>query len=108
VILEVFFDRQRSVHREFIPEEAIVNKRYKEALALIRLRLPEVWATGDRVLPHGIGQEHQLLLVKQQLAEHFTVMLPQSPYSPHCARCRFNLFPRMKDFLKGCHFKDAT
>jgi hypothetical protein len=46
--------------------------------------------------------------MQQHLTLQGIVMLPDASYSPSLASCSFYRFSQVKDWLKGCHFKDAS
>lgn len=109
VMLEVFFDYRGIIHFEFIPEGRTVNKElYLEVLNRLRNALrrkrPDLWASQDWMLLHDNAPAHRSLVVQQYLAKHSIIVLPHPPYSPDLAPCDFELFPRMKDALKGRRF----
>ena len=109
VLLTVFFDCKGVVHHEFLPKDRTVNKEYylegmKRLREGIRMRRPELWKNKSWILHHDNAPAHSSLLVRNFLAKHKTVIMPQPPYSPDMAPCDFFLFPKLKMPMKGKRF----
>jgi [histone H3]-lysine36 N-dimethyltransferase SETMAR len=56
---------------------------------------------------HDNAPAHRSLSVQGYLAKHCTTVLSHPPYSPDLSPCDFNLFPKLKERLKGRHFANS-
>lgn len=109
VMLTVFFDFNGIVHHEFLPQGQTINKEYylqvqRRLREAIRKKRPDLWQNNSWLLHHDNAPAHTSLLVREFLAKHKTVTMPQPPYSPDMAPCDFFLFPKIKRTLKGRRF----
>jgi hypothetical protein len=100
-ILALFIDTSGTVHVEFIPEGAAVNKhRYKEMLrhlcSSVHLKHPEVWRRNNWLLLHDVTPAHLSELVQEKLVKQQVPVLP-----PHFTLYGFLFFPRLKEKLCG-------
>jgi transposase len=69
----------------------------------VRRKRPELWRNGW-ILHQDNAPAHNVLFVKQYLANHKITVLEHPPYSPGLAPCDFYLFPKIKLVLKETHF----
>jgi len=87
--------------------------RHRKALPnlgdVFREKQPEFqWRTKNLFLIHDNAAAHQLVLVKDFLANSNLTTLEHSPYSPDMALANSYLFPQLKSALKGQPFYFAT
>jgi hypothetical protein len=111
-MLIVFSDIQGIVHKEFVPSGKTVNgKFYCEVLKRLREgtwhKCPDRWKKNNWFLHHDSVPAHTSLIVQQFLISKNITVIPPPPYLPDLTPCDFFLFPKMKLWLKGCHF-DTT
>ncbi|PNF36801.1 hypothetical protein B7P43_G09634 [Cryptotermes secundus] len=107
-MLIVVFDVKGVVHKEFLPQGQTVNAPYYvNVLQGLRKRVIRVRKdiTANWRLHHDNAPRHTSLLVREFLAKHHVVTLPQPPYSPDLVPADFFLFPRIKTALKGRRFE---
>jgi hypothetical protein len=88
-MLEVFFDSSGTVHMEFIPEGATVNKyHYKEFLHRlcnsVHLKRPELWRRKNWLLLHDNTTAHRSVLIQEELTEQQVTILPHPPCGYVC------------------------
>ena len=102
-----FFDRQGTVHKEYVPPGQTVNPTfYREVLeslmktvASVRPGIARTW-----MLHHDNAPCHTAVSIHEFLTEKRIPVVPQPPYSPDLSPCDFSLFPRLKTHLKGLYF----
>jgi hypothetical protein len=87
------------VHYEFLPEEQTVNRWYymdvlKRLRESISRKRPQLWRNNSWILHHDNAPAHASLLIRDFLAKHETMVLPQIPYSPDLAPADFFLFKK--------------
>jgi [histone H3]-lysine36 N-dimethyltransferase SETMAR len=107
-MLICFFDSQGIVHKEFVPQGQTVNHVfYCEVLERLRKRVARVRPNiaKDWMLHHDNASCHTALSVREFLAKKKIPVVPQPPYSPDLSPCDFFLFPKLKECLKGHHWK---
>ena len=68
-------------------------------------RSPQLWATGDRQLPHDNALAHAPCLVQSFFVKHQITQVTKPPYSPDLVPCDFWLFLKLKSPLKGKRFQ---
>ncbi len=115
-MLTVFFDQQGIILTEFLEKGGtVISERFiltltkmKEA---IRRKRPALWA------PSPSGDKHNFLLQMDNASPHTAIptqqklqawninVLAHPPNSPNLAPCDFALFPKLKEPLRGVHFK---
>jgi hypothetical protein len=102
----------KTVHFEFLEQGRTVNQHcYLEILArlreTVRRRRPELWPDAW-ILHHDNALAHDVLAVREFLAEKSIMKLDHSPYSPDLAPCDFWIFPKLKPALKSHRFSDIA
>ena len=112
VMLIVFFDVYGIVHLEFLPQGQTINQNvYKDILRRlmhsVRGKRRELWETKSWLLHHDNAPAHNVLSMRQFLAENNIAVLEQPSYSPDLAPCDFFLFPKLKGVIKGTRFQDS-
>jgi hypothetical protein len=105
-IPELLFNSSGTVHMEFIPEGATVNKHcYKEILRCLcssfHRKCPELCHRKNWLLLHDSTPAHRSVLVQEELAKQVSV-LPHPPYSLDLTVCNLFFFPHLKEKLHGC------
>jgi len=106
-MLICFFDSQVIVHKEFVPPGQTVNQTfYREVLERLRKRVARVRPSIARtwMLHHDNAPCNTAISINEFLVEKSIPIVPQPPYSPDLSPCDFFLFPRLKNYLKGCRF----
>jgi hypothetical protein len=104
--VDLFFDIQSIVHKEFVPLGQTVNGTfYSEVLKRlgegIRRKRPDKWEKNTWFFRHDMT-----LVVRKFLTSKNIRVIPP-PHSPDLAPCDFILFPKMKLRPKGRLF-DTT
>jgi histone-lysine N-methyltransferase SETMAR len=112
-MLIVFFDIRSIVHREFVPQGQIVNKKFYCEVLLrlrenIRRKRSDLWRAKNWILHDDNAPCHRALLFCEFLANHNMLSLPHPPYSLDLALADFFLFPKMKMQLKGRRFHSVA
>ena len=107
-MLIVFFDIQGIVMAEWVPSSQMVNQQYYiEVLTKlherVRRKRRELWRN-RWILHQDNAPAHNILFMKQLLANRNITVLEHPPCSPDLAPCNFYLFPKIKSALKGTHF----
>jgi hypothetical protein len=93
----LFVDSSGTVHMEFIPEGATVNKhRYKAILhclcnSILRKR-PEFWGRKYWLYLHNSAPTHRAVLVQEELPEQQVTVWLHHPHSPDLEPCDFLFF----------------
>jgi histone-lysine N-methyltransferase SETMAR len=111
VHVDIFFDIQSIVHKDFLPSGQTVNGKFycevlKRLRESIRRKRPDKWKN-NWFLHHGNAPAHTSFVVRQFLTSKNIAVISHPPYSPDLASCDFFLFPKIKLRLKGRHF-DTT
>ncbi|GFY33477.1 putative transposase [Trichonephila clavipes] len=99
---------QGIVHKEFVLQGQTVNQHfYQEFLERLRKRVMRVRPNikNSWVLHHDNVPCHTAILVNRFLASKNIPVAPQPPYFPDLSHCDFFLFPKLKNHLKGHHFR---
>jgi hypothetical protein len=104
-MLELFFGSSETVHMEFIPEGATVNKhRCKDILHHLCnsacCKCPEVWQRKNWQLLHDNSPAHRSVLVQAELAKQRVTVLPHPPYSSDLPS-DFFFFSHLKEKLRS-------
>jgi histone-lysine N-methyltransferase SETMAR len=100
------------VHYEFLPQGRTANKEYylevmQRLREAVRKKRPDAWRENRWMLQHDNAPSHSSFLVRDFLAKHATIVIPQPPYSPDLAPADLFLFPKFKSKLKGCCFEST-
>jgi len=74
----------------------------------VRRKRQQLWASGDCQLNHDNAPAYSTALVQDFLVNHRITEVCQSLYSPNLAPRDFWPFPKLKSFLKGRRFVNAT
>lgn len=92
------------VHR--VPEGQTVNQEYYRSFIIYHLRpallkkRPQTLAAGPLLL-HDNASPHTGRMVKELLENYGWEVLPHPAYSPDLSPCDFDLFPKLKNQLRG-------
>jgi len=98
-MLICFFDSQRIVHTEFVPQGQTVNHFYYcEVLERLRKRVVHVRPSigNNWMLHHDNAPCHMVITVIEFLAKKGIPVVPQPPYSPDLSPCDFSFVPKTK------------
>jgi histone-lysine N-methyltransferase SETMAR len=103
-LLITFFSIKGIIHFEIILQGQTFNQAYVEILkhfgeALYRKR-PELWPS-DCILHHDNASAHEVLFLKQRLAQKSITEMEHPPCSPDLASNNLWLSPKLKSALKG-------
>jgi hypothetical protein len=66
-----------------------------------------LWKKKSWILHQDIAPAYNALAMKQFLADKCIAMLEPPPHSSDLAPCDFYLFPKVKNALKGTHFRSV-
>ena len=102
-MLICFFDSQRIVHTEFVPQGQTVNHFYYcEVLERLRKRVVHVRPSigNNWMLHHDNAPCHMVITVIEFLAKKGIPVVPQPPYSPDQSPFDLFLFPKQNFTLK--------
>ena len=110
-MLICFFDSQRVVHKELVPQGQTVNQQYyREVHERLRKRVhrvrPEIADTW--MLHHNNALCHSLISMNEFLTKKSIAVVPQPQYSPGQGPCDFLLFPKLKLHPKCRHFEQQS
>ena len=106
-MLICFFDSERTVHTEFVPQGQTVNQfYYREILERLRKRVVHMRPStaNNWMLHHDNAPCHMAISVIEFLAKKGILWFHSPPYSPDLSPCDFFLFPKLNFHLKGRHF----
>ena len=109
-MLICFFDSQGIVHTEFVSQRQTVSQfYYREILERLRKRVVRVRPSiaNNWMLRHDNAPCHMAISVIEFLAKKGIPVVPRPPYFPDLSPCDFFLFPKLKLYLKGRHFRDG-
>jgi histone-lysine N-methyltransferase SETMAR len=96
------------VHR--VPEYQNVNQQYYRHFIIHHLR-PALCKKRPRTLEQGLlllhdnASPHKGRMVQELLADYGWEVLPHPPYSPDLSPCDYDLFPKMKNQLRGRRYQ---
>jgi transposase len=113
-MITVFFDVERTVHRDFVAPNTTVNSDfYCDVLRHLRENMqrkrPELWSKHNWLLHHDNASAYMSLKTIEFVTNNNMVIVPCPPYSPDLAPCDFTLLPKLKIMkLKGRCFKTVS
>lgn len=96
-----------------VPTGQTVNKEYYKTYLrtvlrpAIRKKRPELLAVGPLIL-HDNASCHKADVVNSLLEEYNWEVLEHPPYSPDLSPCDFDLFPKLKEPLRGIRYTDLN
>ena len=87
-----------------------VNKEYyvevlREFGKRSRRKRPALFKSGQWHFHQDNAPVHNSILVTDSLAKMGIKTVPQPPYSPDFTPCNFWLFPKLKEYLRGCRYE---
>jgi histone-lysine N-methyltransferase SETMAR len=92
------------IHR--VPEGQNINQQYYRTFIMnhlrpaLRKKRPQTMALGPLLL-HDNASSHTGRIVQDLLKDYQWEVLPHPPYSPDLSPCDFDLFPKLKNQLRG-------
>ena len=81
------------------------SDQYVETLKKLRARLKRVRPNKDSILQHDNARPHTSRQTEAALQMMEITTLPHPSYSPDIAPSDFSLFPKLKEYIKGNHYK---
>ncbi|GFR63965.1 transposase [Elysia marginata] len=106
VMLTVFWDSEGIVDIEFMKQRNTVNsERYISTLRKLSVRLKRVRSTKQAILHHDNAMPHTSRRTEEALHKMNFVVLPHPSYNLDPAQSNFNLFPKLKEHLRGNHYE---
>ncbi|GFS07637.1 mariner Mos1 transposase [Elysia marginata] len=106
VMLTLFWDSERIFHVEFLKERNNVNsERYISTLRKLSVRLKRERPTKHAILHHDNARPHTSRRTREVLHKMNFVVLPHPPCNPDLAQSDFYHFPKLKEHLRGNHYK---
>ena len=105
-----FFDSTGMMYMHWVPTGKTVNKEYYvEVLREFRKRFhwkrPALFKSGQWHFHQDNAPVLNSILVTDYLTKMGINTVYQPPYSPDLALCDFCLSPKLKEKLRGCHYK---
>ncbi|GFR95606.1 histone-lysine N-methyltransferase SETMAR [Elysia marginata] len=105
VMLTVFWDSEGIVHIEFLKQgNTDYSERYISTLRKLSVRLKRVHPKNHTILHHDNARPHTSRQTEEVLHKINFVVLPHT-YSPDFAPSDFYIFPKLKEHLRGNHYK---
>lgn len=103
-----FFDQRGVVHKEFVPQNQIVdNNYYVEVLERlqnsVRTNRPQI--AKNWILHHDNTSHHCALSVMEYFTANKITVLPQPLFSPDLSPCDFFLYHMLNNRIKCHHFE---
>ncbi|XP_055353290.1 histone-lysine N-methyltransferase SETMAR-like [Paramacrobiotus metropolitanus] len=112
-MFSVFFNARGVISVTRVPEgrtvtaQFYVRKCLRKTLAKLRKDVGKK-KMRHQLLHHDNARPHTASLTKIFLKSRKVKLFPHPPYSPDLSPCDFYLFWKMKDLLRGKHYKSAT
>ena len=105
-----FFDSTGMIYMHWVPTGQTINKKYyvevlREFRKRFRRKRPALIKSSQWHFHQDNAPVHNSILVTDDLTKMGIKTVPYLPYSPDLAPCDFCLFPKLKENLRGCHYK---
>ncbi|XP_055347389.1 histone-lysine N-methyltransferase SETMAR-like [Paramacrobiotus metropolitanus] len=111
-MFSVFFNANGIINITRIPEGRTVTAQFytqvcvRKTLEKLRKKIGKS-NMRFQLLHHDNARAHTARLTKNYLKKRKIRLLPHPPYSPDLSPCDFFLFWKMKDLLRGNHYKNS-
>ena len=101
----VFWAASGVIHVDFLEPGSMINaQRYVSTLKALKDRLRRIWSNKRIVPHHDNARPHTARATVEAINSLGFSVLPHPPYGPDLAPSDFHLFPKLKEYLRGCHF----
>ena len=103
VMLTVFWNSECVVLADFLEKETTINfQHYIETLTALKRRIEWIGISNETLLQYDNARPHTSAATRDAIQSADFLVLPHPPYSPDLAPSDFHLFPKLKEYLKGC------
>lgn len=108
-LVQTTIKKNRQMATREVADRTNINRETVQQILhnkLVRKKRPDLWIDGW-LLHHNNALAHSAVLMCTFLMKNCITVLEHPPYSPDLAPCDFFLFPKLKDIMKGQHYKSV-